>query len=104
MHDSTQPHRHGWTPVPMSAFGTMPARHLAAYFTIIAHADRYGRATLSYDELAQLSGMSVSSVRRSIEGLIESGEITRVQRRTDDGGYLANAYQIVWDGPVGVSR
>lgn len=78
--------------IPHALFGKGSARELAVYGALALHADENGQCWPSAGRLAELVGVSVPTVHKALDRLVELGAVTRVVRRRPDGGQTSNLY------------
>lgn len=76
------------------------------YVVLKRFADSSGQCFPSIETLAEMSGMSVSSVKRAIQGLEEKHVLRKDQRFKEDGGKTSNLYTLydtreVWQVETG---
>jgi DNA-binding MarR family transcriptional regulator len=84
-----------WTQIPFNQFNGLPAKEQVTLLWLIVHKGSENTCFPSHKTLAEKSGISESSVRRSIASLRERGFIKMRNRKTKDGGYTSNEYIIL---------
>lgn len=78
--------------IPHALFANGSAREIAVYGALALHADENGQCWPSAGRLAELAGISVPTVHKALDRLVELGAVTRVVRRRPDGGQTSNLY------------
>ena len=78
--------------IPHALFGKGTAREISVYGALALHADENGQCWPSAGRLAELVGVSVPTVHKALDRLVELGAVTRVTRRRPDGGQTSNLY------------
>jgi hypothetical protein len=81
-----------------SAEVTGPAK--LTYAILASHADRYGACWPSHPTIARESGLSVSTVQRSITELVNLGAVVKGQRSRSSGARSSNRYTIAVQLPT----
>lgn len=59
------------------------------------HADRDGKCWPGIRTIASELGLSRSTVKRALGELVESGVISKEERRRENGGYTSNLYHVI---------
>lgn len=76
-----------------------PAAKLT-YAVLAGHSDRYGVCWPSHPTLARLTGLSISSVQRSVRELVSLGVLVKRSRRRASGARSTNEYVVAVSTPV----
>lgn len=72
----------------------LPNRAILIYLYLWDRADKEGRSFPSLKRTAQDLSLSVSTVRRAVEDLVNSGYIKKEERVRENGGRSSNLYTI----------
>lgn len=78
--------------------GSVPARTKAVYLVLSSHTGRDGTWYMSHQQIADESGVSIASVKRSLTELRAMGLVSWEQRQVN-GGLVENAYRLTVSEP-----